>query len=189
MSTLQVANVHLETTGNNRIQYAGSNAYSLYAGGVNVASVNSTTIAVNAAMTVAGSPVLSEGMTVLGTLTLTGTTSQSLTGLNLTNYKQLLFDVNGVSHNSGTSQTLSIGAADVITGATAGDNIYGNIWVSLWNGIAVPSLTRNNTIPAGLATGGMQISQSGYSTATTTITAAISAGSFDAGTIRVYGIR
>jgi hypothetical protein len=33
MSTLQVANVHLESTGNNRIQYAGANVVNFYAGG------------------------------------------------------------------------------------------------------------------------------------------------------------
>ena len=45
MSTLQVANVHLESTGNNRIQYSGSNGYILYAGGVQGLSVNSTSFA------------------------------------------------------------------------------------------------------------------------------------------------
>lgn len=40
MSTLQVANVHLESTGNNRIQYMGSNTINIYAGGTLVASFN-----------------------------------------------------------------------------------------------------------------------------------------------------
>lgn len=43
MSTLQVANLHLESTGNNRIQYDGSNTFTMVAGGANVATVNSTT--------------------------------------------------------------------------------------------------------------------------------------------------
>lgn len=34
MSTLQVANLHLESTGNNRIQYMGSNTVNFYAGDV-----------------------------------------------------------------------------------------------------------------------------------------------------------
>jgi hypothetical protein len=41
MSTLQVANVWLETTANNRVQYAGSNTYNFYAGGIQVVTVNS----------------------------------------------------------------------------------------------------------------------------------------------------
>lgn len=42
MSTLQVANIHLESTGNNRIQYTGSNSYVIVAGGVSMLSVNTT---------------------------------------------------------------------------------------------------------------------------------------------------
>jgi len=42
MSTLQVANVHLESTGNNRIQYNGSNTYMAVAGGVNAYFISAT---------------------------------------------------------------------------------------------------------------------------------------------------
>lgn len=42
MSTIQVANVHFESTANNRIQYSGSNTVTLYAGGVAVLTANST---------------------------------------------------------------------------------------------------------------------------------------------------
>jgi hypothetical protein len=42
MSTLQVANLHLESTGNNRIQYAGSNTLTIFAGGESVLSANTT---------------------------------------------------------------------------------------------------------------------------------------------------
>jgi len=42
MSTLQVSNVHLESTANNRIEYAGSNTVNIYAGGINVLSANSS---------------------------------------------------------------------------------------------------------------------------------------------------
>ena len=47
MSTLQVANVHLESTGNNRIQYTGSNTITIYAGGSAAAVVNSTGFGIN----------------------------------------------------------------------------------------------------------------------------------------------
>ena len=47
MSTLQVANIWFESTGNNRIQYGGSNTYSIVAGGTNYATVNATTMSVN----------------------------------------------------------------------------------------------------------------------------------------------
>lgn len=44
MSTLQVANLHFESTGNNRLQYTGSNGYNLVAGGTTVATVNTTAV-------------------------------------------------------------------------------------------------------------------------------------------------
>lgn len=45
MSTLQVANIHLESTQNNRIQYLGSNNIAIFAGGANV--ITSDTVSVN----------------------------------------------------------------------------------------------------------------------------------------------
>lgn len=44
MSTLQVANIHLESTANNRIQYAGSNTVVFVAGGANTMSINASTV-------------------------------------------------------------------------------------------------------------------------------------------------
>ena len=51
MSTLQVANLHLEPTGNNRIQYSGTNTFSIIAGGTNYCTVNSTNMSVNGSIT------------------------------------------------------------------------------------------------------------------------------------------
>ena len=51
MSTLQVANIHLESTGNNRIQFLGSNSYAIVAGGVNLTTVNTTNMSVNGSIT------------------------------------------------------------------------------------------------------------------------------------------
>lgn len=51
MSTLQVANIHLESTGNNRIQFLGSNNYAIIAGGVNLTTVNTTNMSVNGSIT------------------------------------------------------------------------------------------------------------------------------------------
>lgn len=54
MSTLQTANIHFESTGNNRLQYTGSNAYNLVAGGLTTATINSTSFYVNSNFDVAG---------------------------------------------------------------------------------------------------------------------------------------
>lgn len=56
MSSLQVANLHLESTANNRIQYVGSNTINIVAGGANVAAVNSSTFGVTATITLPNSP-------------------------------------------------------------------------------------------------------------------------------------
>jgi hypothetical protein len=129
-----------------------------------------------------------QGMVVLGTLTMTSGASQSLPGLDLTPYKQLLFDFNGVSHNAGTVQNILIGAASVMANAGNGDLLSGNVWLSLWSGVAVPFLSRSASLPANLA-GNAQIAQSGYSTATTTVAVSVSSGAFDAGSIRIYGVK
>lgn len=142
------------------------------------------TLATSADVTAAAAAV--EGMVVLGDLA--SGNSYTLSGLNLTAYKQLLFDFNGISHNSGAGQNYSIGAAVVITGATSGDLIYGNVWVSLFSGVAVPSTNRSNTLPSGIS-GAIQIAQTGYSNATTSIALTVSAGAFDAGSVRVYGVK
>lgn len=55
MSTLQVANIHFESTANNRIQYAGSNTLTVVAGGANVVSANSTTFSINKVLIANGS--------------------------------------------------------------------------------------------------------------------------------------
>lgn len=73
MSTLQVSNVHLESTGNNRIQYDGSNTFTMVAGGANVATINSTSISVGVSTTLNGANVV----TVSDTQTLTNKTLTS----------------------------------------------------------------------------------------------------------------
>lgn len=51
MSTLQVANIFFESTGNNRIQFLGSNSYTIVAGGNNVLTVNTTNMSINGSIT------------------------------------------------------------------------------------------------------------------------------------------
>jgi len=73
MSTLQVSNVHLESTANNRIEYAGSNTVNIYAGGTNVLSANSSTMNIP----VAGSIAIGNS-TVNTAITSTGITQNGL---------------------------------------------------------------------------------------------------------------
>jgi hypothetical protein len=67
MSTLQVANIYFESTGNNRIQYSGSNAYSIIAGGTNYVTVNTTNMSVNG--TITSAKLVVRAVTLANTLT------------------------------------------------------------------------------------------------------------------------
>jgi hypothetical protein len=44
MSTLQVANLHFESTGNNRIHFTGANTFTFVAGGANVMVYSNTSV-------------------------------------------------------------------------------------------------------------------------------------------------
>lgn len=74
MSTIQVANIHFESTGNNRIQYFGSNTFAFVVQGANCFTVNSTSAPFSNGVTT----TIGVGYTVasynLGTLS-TGTTT------------------------------------------------------------------------------------------------------------------
>lgn len=125
-----------------------------------------------------------ESLVLLGTLVATGS-SQSLTEQTLTGYKQLLFDFSGVS-GSTAAASLFIGAGQIYAAnVAAADVINGTVRVSLWSGVAVPTLTKA-ALPASLS--GL-VAQTGYSPATTTITVSLSVGVFDVGFIRVYGVK
>lgn len=121
--------------------------------------------------------------TLLGTITTTSGTSQTLSGLDLTPYKTVKMFWNGVSHSySGdppaneAAFTLQSGAISIAVGPSA--SVYFMIEIDLGTGLAI-SYGPN----AGLHR------LTGYSTSTTSITVGVSAGSFDAGSIRVYGVR
>ncbi len=129
------------------------------------------------------------GFTLLGTLTTTSGTAQTLSSLVLTSYKQLVFEWNGVSCGTGTITNWNIGAGAVMTGGTATDLVTGMVTVSLSNGIAAPILNRNSTLPNNLS-GSAQIAQTGYSAATTSVSVSVTGGAaFDAGSIRIYGVK
>lgn len=128
-----------------------------------------------------GLPVVASGTTLLGTITTTSGTSQSLTSLVLTGYKSLRLVFNGVS--AGGSGNLSVGSL-VLGGWTNTTNVLTSIVdIDLGTGIGIGYSTGaagplNNTGTAGAT---------GYSTATTTVTVT-SGSTFDAGSIAVYGI-
>ena len=125
------------------------------------------------------------GLTLLGTITTTSGTSQSLSSLTLTGYKQLLFVANGVS--SSASSAMRVGGINVgsISVAAAG-LLYGQVWVDLTTGRLAGAWAEDSQ-----SIGGSNAVQgnTGYTTATTSVTVSCVAGSFDAGSVQVYGVK
>jgi hypothetical protein len=147
-------------------------------GGTNTTQI-ATTAFVQTALGGAG------GMTLLGTIATTSGTSQSLSGLTLTSYKQLVLVFQDVSHNdSGTQRQILLGtstADDVVMTVTEPSTtaFTGIAWVDLNAGIGAAFVRTTN--PAGIDTA--------ITTASTSVSVAMSGGSFDAGNVRVYGVK
>jgi hypothetical protein len=111
--------------------------------------------------------------TLLGTINTTSGTSQSLTGLTLTPYKFLRFVFNGVS---GTAQiNISIDGVLIAVTADAAGAVRGGVEIDLANGVLL-----YNAALSSAATS--------YRTSTTSVGVTCTNGSFDAGSVLVYGV-
>lgn len=129
------------------------------------------------------------GMRLLGTLTTTSGASQTLSGLTLTLYKYILVRINGVSSTSATSFTIQggTGSQDVCTEtmSNAGNLMYGEISIELAGSTQLYSSSIGNANANLLA----RANVTSVTSAVTSITFRPGSGTFDAGTIRVYGVR
>ena len=121
----------------------------------------------------------------LGTLTTTSGTTQTLSGLVLTPYKALMVFVNAVSGNVATSSLLLNGIPfAVLTSGGVGNLGSGGGIIDLSSGIFWSSSA--NSAGATASSGGA----SGLSTASTSISFTLTGGgTFDAGSIRIYGVK
>ena len=120
---------------------------------------------------------------LLGTLTTTSGSTQTLSGLTLTPYKFLMFTLRGVSTTTSTSATIGLGSVSNLFGTvTATAHVVdGMVWVDLSNGAA--TATTRTAGSANIGTG-----LSGYSTATTSVSVTTTSV-FDAGTVLIYGVK
>jgi hypothetical protein len=126
------------------------------------------------------------GVVFLGTITTTSGTSQSLTSLTLTSYKFLRLVFVGVSTNNaawllqldGRTISQSEGTASFLRGFAEIDLDGGTFWSQ------VADVTTNSSTNSFGSVGDTNIT-----TASTSVTVSTSAGSFDSGAVRVYGIR
>lgn len=125
----------------------------------------------------------SDSITLLGTLTTTSGTTQTLSGLTLTSYKFLKCMFNGVSGSANAAE-FKLGGVTVVTTASSGNRVYGYVEFDLANGVGHASLSLSDggaTAPVGFT--------STVTTATTSLAIYNSNGNFDAGSVRVYGVR
>jgi hypothetical protein len=133
------------------------------------------------------------GMTLLGTLTTTSGSSQTLSGLTLTSYKQILAVFKLVSSNATSGIILSSGIGLTITdNGAAAAGICGTMLYDLTNGIlttnASAGINAGSTNQAVIGSAWAAVTNSSITTASTSITFG-SAGTFDGGSILIYGVK
>lgn len=126
---------------------------------------------------------------LLGTLNTTSGTSVTLSGLTLTNYRFVQFFMNGISAND-SNALISFGNYIIayINSAFTSDVAYGSGVIDLATGVfaSSSSVYNGSSIQSTSGFGGL----SGVTNASTSITFNCSAGDvFDAGSIRVYGVK
>lgn len=144
-------------------------------------------------------PAAAGGMTLLGTLTTTSGTSQTLSALTLTNYKQLQIAVNNVSYSTGAVSTFRIAGIDITytNFFTANLSAYGILTIDLSTGAAAGAIstgyiatgTTNTMAATATQSGAISGNLSTLTTSTTSIAFTFSGGqTFATGTIKVYGV-
>ncbi len=121
----------------------------------------------------------------LGSTSTNGVTTRTISGLDLTGYVAIFVLVSGVSHNAGTGQQLIMGTGQISTNArAAGDLLSGVSFLSLGSGSTYGSVNIDGSTPTP------RHSATGITNASTSISFTWDAGgSFDAGTITIWGIR
>jgi hypothetical protein len=120
---------------------------------------------------------------LLGTITTTSGATQTLGSLILTNFKFVRMVFNAVSHNDGSNRYLTLDGIRISPQEGAGDTFKGIVDIDLTTGIAVATLG----VTSGSTTT-VYVADTAYTTATTDIVVGVSAGAFDAGEVKVYGI-
>lgn len=122
------------------------------------------------------------GMTLLGTMTTTSGASQSVSSLTLTSYKLLYLAFSGVSGTTGTFYITINGVQISATAGSAAQVNDGGVWVDL-------DTSRFMSVLTSAAGTRSQGGNSGLTTGSTAVTIAVNAGTFDAGTVKVYGLK
>lgn len=113
---------------------------------------------------------------LLGTVATTSGTSVTLSSLDLTSYRELRIILNGISCNSGSNQAISLGGATIGLAGLGSTQTYGVTILDLATGV-VQNATGNGAL-------------STITNASTSLVFSVAGGaSYDAGQIKVYGIK
>jgi hypothetical protein len=139
------------------------------------------------------------GMTFLTTIATTSGNSVTSASVVLTTYKQVMFIFNNISQNgvSGSFQMTDPNATKFTlcnNPANAARGIGGAATIDLSTGVMTSTLSENmeTTLPnynISATTNRLGIGKTTFSTSTTSFTFSITSGTFDAGSITVYGIK
>lgn len=125
---------------------------------------------------------------LLGTLATTSGTSVTLSSLVLTPYKFLKVVFRAVGTSDAASNLQIAGDECSAPLGNAGNRFHGTAEIDLSDGTWSAAIGVNAGA-TGSASGTCYGGNSGYTTATTSVTFAIDVGSFDAGSILVYGCK
>lgn len=185
-NTTQIATTAFVTTADNLKANLASPALTGTPTAPTAAVATNTTQIATTAFVLANVPAAG-GMTLLGTLTTTSGSTQTLSGLTLTDYKFIIVRLNGVSATSNTTIRIQGGAganADISETMTNVSNLlYSEVSIELATSNAWYISSINNS--GGIA----RMTATSVTTAVTSITFSPGGGTFDAGTIRVYGVK
>jgi hypothetical protein len=121
---------------------------------------------------------------LLGTLTTTSGSTQTLSGLVLTPYKFIFMTFNVVSMSGSTYFRVggASGPASVTT-ASASATLSGHCNIDLQNGVGSIS-----TAESGASTK-FDAALTGFTNASTSVSITVNTGTFDAGSVRIYGVK
>ena len=123
--------------------------------------------------------IVTGGMTLLGTLATTSGTTQTLSGLTLTSYKEVHFSFNNVSTTNAAATNFLIDIHIIMPTVNASSSLFGGGIIDLVTGVII-SYSSTNLVKGSSTT---------ITTASTSIGFSMSAGNFDAGTITIYGVK
>lgn len=122
------------------------------------------------------------GFTFLGTVATTSGTSLPLS-VSLGSYSFISVVYNGVSGTNGATSTFQINGVTFATTASAGGTTAGTFWIELLQGYCTFSVQGPGGNPIAVGT------NVPVTSATSTLTFSLTPGSFDAGSISVYGVK